>query len=235
MFGSSLSASVLARGALALCLLAASSATRASVSGRTPSRELLRDPAHPEWSTPAPPVTRIRFETNKGSFIVELIRKWGPRGADRFYNLARLGFYDNTRFHRVSADYIVQFGLSGDPAVTAAWRGREIRDDPPRSKNQRGTFAFAMKGPNTRLTQIYINLADNSRNNGEPFTILGTVVEGMDVLDRLHAGYGERSGSGMRQGRQGPIEKGGNAYLDRAFPLLDRIIRACVIAPVRTC
>jgi homoserine O-acetyltransferase len=162
-------------------------------------------------------------------------RAWGPLGADRFYNLARLGFYDDTRFHRVNANYIVQFGLSGDPAVTAAWRGHTLPDDPPRSTNQRGTFAFAQMGPNTRLTQIYVNLGDNSRNDVEPFTILGTVVEGMDVLDSLYTGYGENSGSGMRQGRQGPIETGGNAYLDREFPLLDRIVRVCIIAPVRNC
>jgi homoserine O-acetyltransferase len=135
----------------------------------------------------------------------------------------------------VSPNYIVQFGLSGDPAVTAAWRSHELRDDPPRSHNQRGTFAFAQKGPNTRLTQIYINLGDNSRNDAEPFTMLGRVVEGMDVVDALYSGYGEQSGSGMRQGRQGPIEQGGNAYLDREYPLLDRLLRACISAPVQTC
>jgi len=196
---------------------------------------VLLDPSHPEWSKPAPPVSHIRFETSKGPFVVEVVRAWAPLGADRFYNLARLGFYNDTRFHRVNPGYIAQFGLSGDPAITAAWRGHELPDDPPRSRNDRGTFAFAQKGPNTRLSQIYINLGDNSRNNVEPFSVFGTVTEGMDVLDRLYAGYGEESGSGMRQGRQGPIEQGGNVYLDAAFPLLDRILRVCVIAPVRTC
>jgi homoserine O-acetyltransferase len=166
---------------------------------------------------------------------MEVVREWAPLGADRFYNLVRLGFYDDARFHRVNAGYIAQFGLSGDPAVTAAWRGHELPDDPPRSRNQRGTFAFAMKGPNTRLTQIYINIGDNSRNDVEPFSVLGTVVEGMQVVDGLYSGYGENSGSGMRQGRQPPIEQGGNAYLDREYPLLDRILRACVVAPVTTC
>lgn len=201
----------------------------------TPSRTLLLDPTHPEWSAEAPPVSRIRFETSKGDFIAEVNRAWAPLGVDRFYNLARLGFYNDTRFHRVSAGYIVQFGLSGDPAVTTAWRDNQLPDDPPRSNNQRGTFAFAQMGPDTRLTQIYINLGDNSRNDVEPFSILGTIVEGMHVVDQLYAGYGEESGSGMRQGRQGPIEEGGNAYLDREFPLLDRIIRVCVIAPVESC
>jgi homoserine O-acetyltransferase len=199
------------------------------------SHALLRDPANAEWSKPAPPVSRIRFETSRGDFIAEVVRDFAPLGADRFYNLVRLGFYDDTRFHRVVGGYIAQFGLSGDPAVTAAWRGHELPDDPPRSDNARGTFAFAMKGPDTRLTQIYINLGDNRRNDAEPFSILGTIIEGMEVVDSLYAGYGDDSGSGMRQGRQGPIEQEGNALLDREYPLLDRIIRACVIAPVRSC
>lgn len=199
------------------------------------SRALLLDPSNPEWSRPAPPVSRIRFETSKGDFVAEVVRAWAPLGADRFYNLARLGFYDDARFHRVIEGYIVQFGLSGDPAVTAAWRGNRIPDDPPRSDNARGTFAFAQMGPDTRLTQIYINTGDNHRNDVEPFTILGTIVEGMDVVDALYSGYGNDSGSGMRQGLQGPIEEGGNAYLDRMYPRLDRILRACVIEPVQSC
>ena len=181
-------------------------------------------PAHAEWRTPAPPVSHIRFETTKGVFVLELNREWGPIGADRLYNLARLGYYDDTRIHRVNRNYIAQFGLHGNPAVNAAWKDQYLADDPPRSTNTRGTFAFAMKGmPNTRNTQIYINLADNPRSNAEAFTILGTVVEGMAVLDSLYSGYGENSGAGVRQGRQGPLETGGNAYMDREFPLLDRI------------
>lgn len=191
-------------------------------------KALLVDPTNAEWRKPAPPVSLIRFETTKGVFVLRLVREWGPIGADRFYNLARLGYYDETRFHRVNRNYIAQFGLHGDPAVNAAWKEQYIKDDPPRSKNDRGTFAFAMKAPNTRNTQIYINLADNSRNNAEAFTVLGTVVEGMSVLDSLYSGYGESSGAGMRQGRQGPLETGGNAYMDREFPLLDRIRRVTV-------
>jgi homoserine O-acetyltransferase len=176
-------------------------------------------------------VSHIRFETTKGIFVLELVRAWGPIGADRFYNLARLGYYDDTRFHRVNPRYIAQFGLHGNPKVNAAWKDQYIADDPPRSDNARGTFAFSYKGPgkpNTRSTQIYINLADNSRNNAEAFTVLGRVTEGMATLDSLYAGYGENSGSGVRQGRQGPLETGGNAYMDREFPLLDRILRVTV-------
>ena len=219
---------------LCLLILLGAAACSGGQPGATP-RSVLLDPGHPEWSREAPPLSRFRFETSRGDFVLELVRAWGPLGADRFYNLARLGFYDDTRFHRVRAGYIAQFGLPGDPAITAAWQGRELRDDPPRSDNRRGTFAFAMKGPETRLTQVYINLADNHRNDAEPFTILGTVVEGMEVLDSLYAEYGEESGSGMRQGRQRPIEEGGNAWLDRHFPLLDRIHRVCVIAPAASC
>jgi homoserine O-acetyltransferase len=192
----------------------------------------LLDPSDPEFTKPAPAVSRLRFETTKGVFVLELHRDWGPIGADRLYNLARLGYHNDTRFHRVNPGYIVQFGLHGDPAVNAAWNDRYLKDDPPRVGNKRGTFAFSYKGPgnpNTRNTQIYINLADNTKNDVEPFTVLGTVVEGMEVLDRLHSGYGENSGSGVRQGRQGPLETGGNAYMDREFPLLDRILRVTVM------
>jgi cyclophilin family peptidyl-prolyl cis-trans isomerase len=193
-----------------------------------PSPALLR-PESSEWTRPAPPVSHLRFETTKGVFILEVVRANGPIGADRLYNLARLGYYDDTRFHRVNKNYIAQFGLSGDSAINAVWRERFIPDDPPRSMNRRGTFAFSMRGPNTRSTQIYINLADNARNDPEPFTVLGTVVAGMSVVDSLYSGYGETSGSGVRQGRQGPLANGGNAYVDREFPLLDRIWRVTVL------
>ena len=194
-------------------------------------RALLLDPANTEWTRPAPPVSHLRFETSKGVFVLRVVREWGPIGADRLYNLARLGYYDDARFHRVNKNYIVQFGLHGDPAVNAAWKDRYLQDDPPRSANRRGTFAFAFKAmPNTRNTQIYINLGDNSRNDGEAFTVLGTVIEGMAVLDSLYSGYGESSGAGMRQGRQGPLESGGNAYIDREYPLLDKILRVTVSA-----
>jgi homoserine O-acetyltransferase len=197
-----------------------------------PARErdaLLLDPSNAEWRKPAPPVSHLRFETTKGVFVLELVRAWGPIGADRFYNLARLGYYDDTRVHRVNKNYIAQFGLHGNPAVNAAWKDQYLPDDPPRSNNLRGTFAFAFKAqPNTRNTQIYINLADNVRNNAEAFTVLGTVIAGMSVVDSLYAGYGENSGSGMRQGKQGPLAEGGNAYMDREYPLLDRILRVTV-------
>jgi len=192
---------------------------------------LLLDPSNAEWTRPAPPVSQLRFETSKGVFVLELVRASGPIGADRLYNLARLGYYNDTRFHRVRSGYIAQWGLHGDSAVNAAWKGRYIRDDAARSHNTRGTFAFSYEGPgreNTRNTQLYVNLADNLRNDVEPFTVLGSVVEGMAVLDSLYAGYGEDSGSGVRQGKQGLLERGGNAFMDREYPALDRIRRVTV-------
>jgi homoserine O-acetyltransferase len=191
-------------------------------------RALLLDPADQEWRVQAPSVSYLRFETTKGIFTLELQREWGPLGADRVYNLARLGYYDDTRLHRVRAD-IVHFGIHGVPAVNAAWSKAELPDDPPRSTNRPGTFALAFPArPNSRTTQIYINKTDNARSDPEPFTVLGTVIEGMEVVDALFAGYGEASGGGMRQGKQGPLLEGGNAFMDRVYPRLDRIIRVSV-------
>jgi len=204
----------------------------ACAKGAAPApKSILLEPASPEWTRPAPALSHLTFETSRGVFVLELHRDWGPIGADRFYNLARLGYYNDTRFHRVNKGYIAQFGINGDSAVNAAWNTRYLSDDPPRSRNARGTFAFSYKGPgnpNTRATQLYINLADNTRNDAEPFTVLGTVVQGMEVLDSLYSGYGETSGSGVRQGRQGPLLNGGNAYIDREYPKLDRIIKVTV-------
>jgi cyclophilin family peptidyl-prolyl cis-trans isomerase len=195
------------------------------------SAAILLDPTNPEWRRPAPAISHLRFETTRGMFVLELVRAWGPIGADRFYNLARLGYYNDARFHRVDAGYIAQWGINGDPAVNAAWKNQQIADDPPRSHNVRGTFAFAQFGPghtNTRNTEVYVNLKNNPRSDTEPFTMLGTVVDGMNVLDSLYSGYGEKSGGGLRQGKQGLLEEGGNAYMDREFPLLDRILKVTV-------
>jgi len=204
-----------------------------SVDTRTSSAAILLDPTNPEWRRAAPARSHLRFETTKGVFVLELVRASGPIGADRLYNLARLGYYDDTRFHRVDAGYIAQWGINGNPAVNAAWKDQQIADDPPRSHNVRGTYAFSQLPPgsghsSTRNTQIYVNLRDNLRNDAEPFTVLGTVIEGMSVLDSLYSGYGEKSGGGVRQGKQGPLVAGGNAYMDREYPLLDRILRVTV-------
>lgn len=190
----------------------------------------LREPKHPLWSQPAPEVYRIRIDTTKGKIVLEVTRSLAPRGADRFYHLVETGFYSDSRFHRVIRGRFVQFGIPGDPAVAAVWRNERIPDDPVRASNVRGTFAYAMTGPDARTTQIYINTGDQSRQDADGFAPFGRVVEGMDVVDSLYAEYGEKSGGGMRAGRQGKLFEGGNTYLDREFPNLDKLMNAVIIS-----
>lgn len=179
---------------------------------------------------PAPSgVTRVRMETSKGAFVMEVNREWAPRGADRFLELVRSKFFDDSRFFRVRAKYIAQFGIAGDPAVTRKWEGKEFPDDSVRTSNVRGTFAFAMTGPNQRNTQIYINLVDNTQLDAQGFSPVGRVVEGMDVVDQLYAGYGEDAGGGLRLGKQQDMLTKGNAHLDAHFPKLDTLISAKIV------
>jgi homoserine O-acetyltransferase len=197
------------------------------------ARAALVDPRHARWAQRAPDVFRLRCETTQGPFVVEVRREWAPRGADRLFALAGAGFFDDSRFFRVRAGFIAQFGIPGDPAVAAGWRAAAMPDDPVRRSNARGTVSYAMTGPNTRTTQLFVNLADNRRLDAEGFAPVGVVVAGMDVVDRLYAGYGETAGGGMRGGRQGPIFEGGNTFLDAAYPRLDRLLRARWLRPGR--
>jgi homoserine O-acetyltransferase len=208
-------------------------ATGACVTSRvgatSTDQRALFDPASPFWREAAPSVYRARVETSRGPFVMEVHRVWAPIGADRLYNLIRAGYYDDSRFTRVVPGFIVQFGIARDSAINATWVSRSFADDPPRQSNTRGTFAFAMTGPNARTTQIYINLIDNSaRLDSQNFAPLGRVVGGMSVVDSLYGGYGENSGGGMRAGKQGPLLNGGNGYVDREFPKLDRLVRITV-------
>jgi cyclophilin family peptidyl-prolyl cis-trans isomerase len=193
-----------------------------------PARPLL-DPHHELWSRRSPEVFRARFETSQGVFVVEAHREGAPHGVDRFYGLVASGFFDDSRFFRVVAGFIAQFGIPGDPAVTAVWKDRTFPDDPVRQTNVRGTIAYAMTGPDTRSTQLYINLVDNTRLDAQGFAPIGRVIEGMDVVERFYAGYGESAGGGLRGGKQGKILADGNAYLDAAFPKLDRLLRARLV------
>jgi len=192
-----------------------------------PSNVLLR-PADEFWSESAPDRFRVRFETSEGDFVVEAHRAWAPLGADRFYNLVRAGFFDDSRFFRIRAGYIAQFGIPGDPQVTAVWRDRALADDPVRETNKRGSIAFAMTGPDTRTTQPYINLVNNTHLDAQGFAPFGQVIEGMEVVDRLYAGYDEGAGGGMRGGKQGKIFSEGNSHLDREFPKLSKLERAVI-------
>jgi len=188
--------------------------------------EILLDPKHPEWQATAPDQFDVVFETSAGDFVITVTRAWAPLGADRFYNLVRLGYYDNARFHRTVPDFIVQFGLAGDPAVSRAWREQYIPDDPVGVSNTRGRIAFAFAEPGTRATQVFISLVDLSRLDAGGFAPFGEVTEGMDVVDSLYSGYGEESGGGLRGGDQSTIFAEGNAWLDREFPELSRLVRA---------
>ncbi len=176
----------------------------------------------------APAVFRVKFETTAGSFIIEAHRDWSPHGADRFYELVRTRYYDDSRFFRVVPGRWVQFGINGNPKIAQQQRRVTIPDDTLKQHNTPGYVAFSNTGRNTRSTQVYINLGDNSaRNDIEAgFAPFGQVVQGMDVVEKLYGGYGEHSGGGMRAGHQDQMFEGGNAYLDREFPKLDHLIRA---------
>ncbi|MDD5629239.1 MAG: peptidylprolyl isomerase [Elusimicrobia bacterium] len=171
----------------------------------------------------APAVFKAKFATTKGDFTVEVHRDWAPHGADRFYNLVKLGYFDDAAFFRVIDGFMVQFGIHGLPQVSAKWRDANIPDDPAAGhSNKRGAATFATAGPNTRTTQLFINYADNGNLDGMGFTPFGQVVDGMSVVDSLYKGYGEGApqGTGPDQGR---VQTEGNAYLQRDFPKLDTI------------
>jgi cyclophilin family peptidyl-prolyl cis-trans isomerase len=175
----------------------------------------------------APASYKAKFDTSKGTFAIQVTRAWAPRGADRFYNLVKNGFFDNVRFFRVISGFMVQFGINGDPAVMAHWREAQIKDDPVRQSNKRGMITFATAGPNTRTTQVFINFGDNGGLDGQGFAPFGQVVSGMNVVDKLYAGYGE----GAPQGRgpeQGRLQMEGNAYLAKSFPRMDYVKKATI-------
>jgi homoserine O-acetyltransferase len=170
-------------------------------------------------------------ETTAGTFVIEAHRDWAPHGADRFYELVRAHYYDDSRFFRVVPGKWVQFGIAGNPAVAQRWRSSTIPDDPLLQHNTIGFVAFSNTGPDTRSTQIFINLGDNSAQNDKEagFAPFARIVAGMDVVERLYGGYGEHSGGGMRAGKQDPLFAGGNAYFDREYPKLDHLIRMTLI------
>jgi len=175
----------------------------------------------------APPVYRVDFDTSKGTFVVEVHRDWAPFGADRFYNLVKNGFYDGARFFRVIEGFMVQFGINGDPKVSAVWREARIQDDPVRVSNKRTFITFATAGPNTRTTQVFINFGDNHNLDSQGFAPFGQVVAGMDVVDKLYNGYGEGAPRG-RGPDQSRLQAEGNAYLASGFANLDYIKKATI-------
>jgi peptidyl-prolyl cis-trans isomerase A (cyclophilin A) len=193
------------------------------LAGAQAKKEVLMSPA--SLTAKAPEVFQAKFETTKGTFVIEVTRAWAPQGADRFYNLVMNGFYDGCRFFRVMSGFMAQFGLSGDPKINAAWRDARIKDDPVKQSNKRGYVSYAMAGPNTRTTQLFINYADrNAGLDGQGFSPFGKVSEeGMKVVDALYSSYGETPD-------QGSIHMQGNAYLEKNFPKLDYIKSAVVVS-----
>lgn len=177
---------------------------------------------------PAPQVYKVTFATSKGNYVVEVHRDWAPIGADRFYELVKDKYYDDARFFRVLRGFIVQFGLARDPEVSAKWRSMALVDDPPKQTNARGTITYAKAGPNTRTTQVFINLGDNRRLDADGFAPFGLVTEGMDVVDSLYSGYGEGEPQGVGPSQQ-KIEMRGNEYLRDSFPRLDYIRTARIV------
>ncbi len=176
----------------------------------------------------APEKYKARFKTSKGVFVIQVNRDWTPNGADRFYNLVRIGYYDGTKFFRAVEGFMVQFGINGDPAVNAVWRQAGIADEPVKQSNKRGFVTFAKGGPNSRTSQVFINYADNSRLDPMGFPAFGEVVEGMDIVDSLYKGYGEGAPGGQGPNQQ-LIQSQGNAYLSKSFPLLDTIESATIV------
>ena len=182
----------------------------------------------PDFTNPAtltakaPDSFKVRFDTTKGAFTIDVTRSLAPNGVDRFYNLVHSGYFQEIEFFRVVPGFMVQFGIHGDPKVAAAWQPARISDDPVKASNVRGTISFATAGPNTRTTQMFINYADNSRLDGMGFSPFGKVTAGMEVVDKINSESGETP-------NQGQIQAQGNAYLKKDFPNLDYIKSATIL------
>lgn len=170
----------------------------------------------------APPIYRVKLATTKGDIVIEVTRAWAPRGADRFYNLVRAGFFTDVAFFRVIPGFMAQFGISGKPSVAAAWINANIPDDPVKESNTRGKVSFATAGPNTRTTQLFINTGNNAQLDPQGFSPIGEVVEGMNLVDQFYSGYGGNPD-------QGALQSQGKAYIDRNMPKVDRILTATIV------
>ena len=179
----------------------------------------------------APDEFQVKFETTKGDFVIEATRVWAPNGVDRFYNMVKHGYFTGVSFYRVVPKFIVQFGLSPDPKINAAFDAASIKDDPVKQHNVAGSVTYAMGGPNTRSNQLFINFGDNSSQlDGMGFAPIGKVISGMDVVNNLYSGYGEIADLGGTGPNQTRVNQGGKAYLEKNFPNLDSIKAATIIS-----
>ena len=201
------------------CLLLAGCSSGSKAPSEAPKKAALPEKA--------PASFHVQFDTSKGPFVVEVTRDWAPRGVDHFYDLVKSGYYDGDRFFRVRPNFVVQFGISGDPATNRLWSTMAIPDDPVKEANRKGTVTYATRGPQTRTTQIFINLRDNQPLDRQGFAPFGKVISGMDIVEQLYSGYGEMAPRG-----QGPdpnqIELQGNTYVENHFPRLDYIKKATI-------
>ena len=205
-----------------------------AVSAQEQKKEEKKSGGAPDFTDPdklkekSPESFKVKFETTKGNFTVEVTRSLSPNGADRFYNLVRSGYFKDVAFFRVIPGFMCQFGIHGDPKISAAWRKAQIPDDPVKGSNTRGAITFATGGPNTRTTQLFISFGDNSRLDNSGFSPFGKVTEGMDVVDKINGEYGEGAPRG-RGPDQSRIQMEGNAYLKKDFPNLDYIKSTAVV------
>jgi peptidyl-prolyl cis-trans isomerase A (cyclophilin A) len=223
-----------------LCALAQAPATQAPAATKAPAKAATkagtaaRKPAAPRPNpallnpalakAKAPELYKVKFTTTKGDIVVEVHRDWAPLGADRFYNLVKIGFFDGEAFFRTIPGFVTQWGLHPNPAVNKAWMNATLKDDPVKQSNKRGMIVFATAGPNTRSTQFFINYGNNAALDRQGFAPFGTVIEGMDLTEKFFSGYGGDPD-------QDKITFQGKAYLDKAMPNLDKIATAKVIFP----
>jgi peptidyl-prolyl cis-trans isomerase A (cyclophilin A) len=201
---------------------AKSTAAAKAAAPAAPAADLL----HPSTlNRTAPAVYRVKFATTKGDIVFEVTRAWAPRGADRFYNLVRAGYFTDAAFYRVMPKFMAQFGVSANPQVNRAFKGADIPDDPKNTQsNKRGKLTFATTGaPNSRGTALFINTVDNPYLDNQGFVPIGEVIEGMENADMLYTGYGDTSN------QQPSFENGGKAFVDRTYPKLDRILTATIV------
>jgi peptidyl-prolyl cis-trans isomerase A (cyclophilin A) len=208
-----------------IILIALTCTALAGCGGSTKSGppDVLLHPA--KLTAKAPQLFTATFKTTKGTFQIEAHRTWAPKAAARFYNLVKSGFYDGVIFFRVVPRFVVQFGISPYPKVSTAWQNATITDDLPTVRNTRGSVTFASAGPNTRTTQVFINLGNNTNLDQSGFAPFGAVISGMDIVDKLYSGYADTPTQ-----HQGEMATQGNAWLNKNYPKLDSIKTARVTA-----
>jgi len=191
-------------------------------------RTRLMTPGHAYWKTRAPDTVTADIQTSRGTITLELLREWAPNGVDRFYNLARAGYFDDSRFYRVLYAFVAQFGIAGDPAIARLWSQQRIRPDSARTRNERGTISYAQSKPTDRTTNLFINLSDNAPLDTLGFAPIGRVVQGMEVADSLYSRYGDVPMAEPPIGDPKRLYRESNKYMDVEYPKLDRIVKITI-------